>query len=394
MPCFRTTLLLRTLPCIRSQTHRHPLTQVRFNACQALHELQRLGLVVRVEGPEGEEEEEEGEDSSSYTDDSDGCDVGALSSSDDGDNRNEGAGADGGSRHGARSEARQGAPVAAAGTGAGRLHVDAAMGSSDWRGVRMGDASWAGPLGEAAGCGCDPAAEGRPAAAGVGLPSRELPSREGEEARGGGRAWAAAGRGGGAAAGGAAEGWLPVDGTAAGPFSIRISVDMDGRDRGAGAGPTSSQRRSSGAARSGNFSTGTIDTTGGGALAGWAGAEASQLALGDGPLAALIAGATTVPAPGPWSPSRVATLGMFAALDDDGDVSDNAGAAAAAAAGGCRPCRCEDPLLGCTGAEGCGCADVWWAAVPLRDAVPVVEDHWAGLLWRRVKAILRRRDGL
>ncbi|KAG2494283.1 hypothetical protein HYH03_007636 [Edaphochlamys debaryana] len=62
----------------------------------------------------------------------------------------------------------------------------------------------------------------------------------------------------------------------------------------------------------------------------------------------------------------------------------------AGAACGC----CEDPVLGCDGHDGCGCADVWWAAVPLTDAVPVVEDFWGGLLWRRVGAILRRRDGL
>lgn len=53
----------------------------------------------------------------------------------------------------------------------------------------------------------------------------------------------------------------------------------------------------------------------------------------------------------------------------------------------------EDPVLGCDGHDGCACGGgVWWAAVPLRDAVPVVEDHWAGLLWRRVDTILRQRD--
>ncbi|GIL76479.1 hypothetical protein Vretimale_6016 [Volvox reticuliferus] len=57
-------------------------------------------------------------------------------------------------------------------------------------------------------------------------------------------------------------------------------------------------------------------------------------------------------------------------------------------------CSCGDLAVNCDGKDSCRSADMWWAAVPLRDAVPVVEDHWAGLLWRRVDAILSRRDCL
>lgn len=44
----------------------------------------------------------------------------------------------------------------------------------------------------------------------------------------------------------------------------------------------------------------------------------------------------------------------------------------------------QDAAGGGTSPEAC-----WWAAVPLEAAVPVIEAHWAGLLWRRVQRVLQ-----
>ncbi|GLI64788.1 hypothetical protein VaNZ11_008193 [Volvox africanus] len=84
-----------------------------------------------------------------------------------------------------------------------------------------------------------------------------------------------------------------------------------------------------------------------------------------------------------------------AGVKDSGDWS---GAKSTSAAAGHQVpadgCGCGDPAADSDATDSRRSADVWWAAVPLRDAVPVVEDHWAGLLWRRVDGILSRRDGL